>query len=234
MKQRQIVLILFFICSHSFAQVSEGTIHYRVVVGTDELFEKLDKEIRDQYIKEKESEKYILEFNKNEFVYYLVPGLSVNSDRVAREVVYYKNKDSLYSLRPVDDEDFGKLLIKESRDTQWQLHNETKMIGRYKCYKATAELVRDNGKYGVFRFPVIAWYAPEIPLPYGPLGYGGLPGLILELQERNVVYGAAAIDFKIDRKNSKLQKPSRKGRKLWTQEEYNANIQKLMEGVYKE
>ena len=34
---------------------------------------------------------------------------------------------------------------------------------------------------------IIAWYAPEIPVSLGPLNYWGLPGLILEINEENVI-----------------------------------------------
>lgn len=33
---------------------------------------------------------------------------------------------------------------------------------------------------------MVAWYAPELPLPYGPDGYGGLPGIILRLDKNAV------------------------------------------------
>uniref|UniRef100_UPI00404ACD98 GLPGLI family protein n=1 Tax=Flavobacterium sp. TaxID=239 RepID=UPI00404ACD98 len=29
---------------------------------------------------------------------------------------------------------------------------------------------------------ITAWFCPKIPVPYGPNGYGELPGLILELK----------------------------------------------------
>jgi GLPGLI family protein len=84
------------------------------------------------------------------------------------------------------------------------------MIDGYLCYKATSVLVRNNGVHGLFKFPIIAWYTPAIPIPFGPLGYGNLPGLILELQERNILYGITKIklNHKIDFNKSILYKPS--------------------------
>ena len=32
---------------------------------------------------------------------------------------------------------------------------------------------------------VVAWFTPEIPIATGPSWYGGLPGLILEIVEKN-------------------------------------------------
>jgi GLPGLI family protein len=54
-----------------------------------------------------------------------------------------------------------------------------------------------NGS-SVFEHPIIAWYCPKLPFSYGPIGYGNLPGLILQLQVRNVVYGVSKIDFDAD------------------------------------
>ncbi|MFD2528846.1 GLPGLI family protein [Polaribacter marinaquae] len=34
----------------------------------------------------------------------------------------------------------------------------------------------------------MAWYTTDIPLPYGPIGNGGLPGLILKLEIDNFYY----------------------------------------------
>ena len=50
----------------------------------------------------------------------------------------------------------------------------------------------------VFNHPVIAWYCPKLPYAFGPNTYGNLPGLILELQVRNVVYGVKKIDLNSD------------------------------------
>ena len=91
----------------------------------------------------------------------------------------------------------------------WQLINEKKEINGFLCYKATST---NKIVYGekVFNHPVTAWYCPTLPYNFGPNGYSGLPGLILELQVRNVVYGASKIElnstetFKIETKKMKI------------------------------
>ena len=69
----------------------------------------------------------------------------------------------------------------------WTLHNETKEIDGYTCYKATQHHVQ---YYTEIEFTIEAWYTPEIPVPYGPTGFGGLPGLILQLERSHVIFVA--------------------------------------------
>jgi GLPGLI family protein len=88
------------------------------------------------------------------------------------------------------------VLIKEPLKSNWVLHDETMLIDNYLCYKATNINRIDNGSGKIFNHPVIAWYCPELPYSYGPNGYSNLPGLILQLQVRNVVFGAKKIDLK--------------------------------------
>ena len=72
------------------------------------------------------------------------------------------------------------------------------MIDSYLCYKATNVNIVDNGSGKIFRHPVIAWYCPALPYNYGPNWYSNLPGLILQLQVRNVVFGVKKIDLNSD------------------------------------
>ena len=64
-----------------------------------------------------------------------------------------------------------------------------------------------------FSTPITAWYAPDIPSSYGPLGYDGLPGLILELrfgEEERMGVTATQIDIiKTDANNKapKIKRP---------------------------
>jgi GLPGLI family protein len=76
----------------------------------------------------------------------------------------------------------------------WELSKSSKMIGKYKCYKATTHYSIENDA-GSFKKDVIAWYCPEIPYMYGPSGFFGLPGLILELTDDSRTYSATEISL---------------------------------------
>lgn len=74
----------------------------------------------------------------------------------------------------------GGQVVREPLDqlSDWQLEEGTRLIGDYVCRKATREL--DSGLL------LTAWYAEAIPVPDGPRGYHGLPGLILEVETENL------------------------------------------------
>jgi len=61
----------------------------------------------------------------------------------------------------------------------WKLADETRIINTITCKKAE---VRFKGRNW------IAWYAPEIPLPYGPMKFSGLPGLIIKITDEKEDY----------------------------------------------
>ena len=64
-------------------------------------------------------------------------------------------------------------------DFNWKITNQSKKINNYVCYKAIGNLKPLNPNLPNYYFE--AWFSPEIPLQYGPNGYGGLPGLIFEI-----------------------------------------------------
>ncbi len=58
---------------------------------------------------------------------------------------------------------------------EWNFSDEeTDSIMGYDCRKATVEFAGRN---------YTAWFTPEIPLPFGPYKFGGLPGLILKTED---------------------------------------------------
>lgn len=58
---------------------------------------------------------------------------------------------------------------------EWSFRaEETDTILDYECRKATTEFAGRN---------YTAWFTPEIPLPFGPYKFGGLPGLILKIED---------------------------------------------------
>jgi GLPGLI family protein len=82
-------------------------------------------------------------------------------------------------------------LVGNKKNIDWKTTTETKTISGYVCYKATLTDIIINSK-GTFNFPVTAWYCPELPYSYGPLHFGGLPGLIVELQTKDGVFGLSS------------------------------------------
>lgn len=216
----KLFIVLFFSSFNLFAQINSGTIKYKVSVGEDELYKSMPKEMQEEYKKDIESESYTLIFSEKKSVFKLDQGIENSTKKE-----YYKDIDSTFSLRYKFDSDFGKLIIKENRNIDWKIdYNESKKINEFTCFKASSSYTLDRGEKK-FTFPLIAWFCPEIPVPLGPLGYGNLPGLILELQDRITLYGVTNINFgKIE---SEIIKP-KKG-KVITQEEYNSMISKQFE-----
>ena len=105
--------------------------------------------------------------------------------------IIYDEKNFLYKQSMILG---NNIFLKKEKKNDWVLQNETKEINGFLCYKATST---NKIVYGekVFNHPVTAWYCPTLPYNFGPNGYSGLPGLILELQVRNVVYGASKIEL---------------------------------------
>ena len=98
----------------------------------------------------------------------------------------YYNKD----LRISQMNAFGELFLITKPKLKWKILKENKKIGIYNCIKATTEItVNSRGKKRI----ITAWFTPQIPLPFGPLGYDGLPGLILELEVYKKIYYAKKI-----------------------------------------
>ena len=130
---------------------------------------------------------------------------------------YYKNvKEKSYT---VDKEFMGKeFLVKDSLpNLKWKMESETRVIGGYTCYKATAVKEASKSDFRNFRtrnegdkkkegvkeedkktnfmdgievpkeITITAWYTPEIPVNQGPESYWGLPGLILEVNDGKTI-----------------------------------------------
>ncbi len=106
---------------------------------------------------------------------------------------------------------------------EWKLTQETKKIGNYFCYKATT-IKHVEGRNGKMQRAVTAWYTTQIPYNFGPKDYNGLPGLILELQEDNLLINATKISIQPTKKKI-IEKPNI-GQKV-TQQEYDSIVKKL-------
>lgn len=88
------------------------------------------------------------------------------------------------------------IILKNSIDEiKWALSNESKQIGDYTCYKAKTSYPIISKKGDKITKNIVAWYCPQIPYYFGPRGFCGLPGLILELKDDHITYYPKKINF---------------------------------------
>jgi len=148
---------------------------------------------------------YTLVFNKSESLFTENDKLDAMSGATDSWGKNFAAGDSYKNVRlntQIQDQEFyGKrFLVKDSlQSITWKMGSETKTIGNYTCFKATAAIPSDELTWYSFSWgklrnssqdgeekeiamtEVEAWYTPQIPVSHGPSEYWGLPGLILEV-----------------------------------------------------
>ena len=111
----------------------------------------------------------------------------------------------------------------------WELTGETKNIGNYTCYKAVYEreeesieinMMGDEAKEEkvIKKRTLVAWYTPDVPISNGPNNYGGLPGLILEVNDGDLTIVCS--ELVLNPKEAKEIKEPVKG-KIVTREKFS-------------
>lgn len=95
--------------------------------------------------------------------------------------VRYKNLTTKEKIYQTDS--FGEPfnVIQNFDEYKWEITQETKVINGFNCFKANGLKEQYNKDKSVKRtsMPEV-WFTPDIPAPFGPNGYDGLPGLVLE------------------------------------------------------
>lgn len=195
------IIILIFMLTFYNVMGQNYKIEYQVILNDDDGFLK-NENTKSLYLEAIEGAKYLkfnLTCNKNISKFSLEEYLETDLNKTRISLIFTELKKKLYTVNDTIyyNNDIGlfeanKFLIIEPQIKNWTLTTETKKINNYTCYKATTEYVVVNPK-GRFVHPIIAWYCPEIPIPSGPNGYGGLPGLILEIQIKKTLLGATKI-----------------------------------------
>ncbi len=109
--------------------------------------------------------------------------------------VYFTSKDSVVRITEML---ISPLAVKYKANYSWQLlKGGGKEIKGFNCLKATSTHRDIKGN----EIKVEAYYAPSLPYSFGPVGYMGLPGLILELKVNNLIYTAVDISEANEIKN---------------------------------
>lgn len=201
MKNYMFHLFFLFIFNFGVCQEFKGSITYSLNIADDEKLSKGELSGYFKLAKENENHlSFVLDFNKNEMKFYSkateIDGIDVSFSKAFSGVdgIYYRKLNETFVLNSMDNFVLGKMILKKDMKVDWKLQTETKKIQDFLCYKASAKIKYNNG-VGDFQKELIVWYCPSIPYSYGPKGYGGLPGIILEFQENNITIGAKKIEF---------------------------------------
>ncbi len=241
-----ILLITFLLSSTSYAQDFQGKAYYfsksTMELGSfgDRMSEAQKKQIQEG-LKNRLEKTYILTFNKEESTFKedeKLDALSGATDSWGNNFTpgeQYKNVKTNTLLQ--NQEFYGKqFLVKdELLSIDWKMTTETKQIGKYMSFKATALIPSADLSWYNFSWndsaendegeakmtEVVAWYSPQIPISQGPSEYWGLPGLILEVNVGNTTMLCSKIIMNPEEK-TKLEAPD-KG-KLITKKEYQETI----------
>lgn len=262
-KFKTIVFPLLFFPLFVFAQDFQGKAYYFSKSTMDlgkwgaTMSEAQKKQIQER-LKNRLEKTYILTFNKEASVFKedeKIDAVSGATDSWGKNFTpgdQYKNVKTK-SLKQ-KQEFYGKQFLIEDDLLQidWKIGKETKQIGKYLCFKATASIPASDLTWYDFSWEslrkkeaqmkdsiagtstevvvemaeVVAWYSPQIPLSQGPLEYWGLPGLILEVNVGNTTMLCSKIIMNPDEK-SKIEVPS-KG-KVVTKSEYQEIISGKMQ-----
>lgn len=100
----------------------------------------------------------------------------------------------------------------------WRLTNERSEFLGYLCQKAIA--TRDSTT-------IEAWFTPEIPVSAGPGSYGGLPGLILVVNENDGQRSIVAKELSLDPLDEDAIVPPTEGKEV-TREAFDAIVEEKM------
>lgn len=92
---------------------------------------------------------------------------------------------------------------KRINNFDWKIEDSKVKINGYYCYKANT-IITEEGRNGLKEIIVTAWFTPEINFSYGPNGYSGLPGMIVQIQKGNTITYLSKIKFEKHKEDLEL------------------------------
>ncbi len=200
---------------------------------------------------------YVLNFNREETLFKEEDKLDAISGATDSWGSNFSAGDQYKNIKDkalVQSQEFyGKqFLVKDKLlELDWKMGTESKQIGQYLCFKATASVPATDLTWYTFSWgnlrrqaqkqtdssgvettepevqmtQIEAWYTPQIPVAHGPGEFWGLPGLILEVSAGNTIMLCSKIVMNPEEK-LKIEAPD-KG-KVITKSAYQSTITQKM------
>ena len=238
----KIITCFLLLSNVVISQINEGIVTYKK--SFEKSFAELNQDLKDkdresfekynEFMKRAEEVVNLLDFklvyNNTESLFSVDDFIDSEADQrflglavgpLGARIYYYNGMKNNYL---VETDAFGDLFVVEMLKHEWVLVNQQKVINGYPCYKANT-LVKIQGRNGELKKEAEAWYCNDLPQSYGPLGFNGLPGLIIQLTYNNEVYTVSQIDAS-PKRPVKIVPPS-KGKKV-TKEEFEEIGNKAM------
>jgi len=261
-KRMLTVAFVFLISNLTSSQEFQGAAYYfsksKMELGSwgARMSEAQKKQIAIR-LKNRLEKTYVLNFNKEESVFNeedKLDAMSGATDSWGKNFSRGEQYKNVKENALVQSQEFyGKqFLVKDELQTiDWKMGTESKIIGQYMCFRATAliptseltwydfswsnlkpapekqtDSINDEQKELEIEMTEIeAWYTPQIPVGHGPGEYWGLPGLILEVSAGNTTLLCSKIIMNPEDKK-KIEAPD-KGKEI-TKSEYQKTIQGKM------
>ncbi|RKE98623.1 GLPGLI family protein [Ichthyenterobacterium magnum] len=209
-KNRLVFILVFSVINYCYSQ--HIVVNYKIITYGDFIEKKTENRNSDVVEKINNSFQLVnlmrmhLKATQTESVYWGDNKVNSGADeRYFNLAKLYINNDDIYFTNLKEgiisksfnafEKDF--VIHNLISNVKWILHKDSKFINKYKCFKATTFYEIKNPK-GVFRKEVVAWYTLDIPYRFGPKNFSGLPGLILEVRDDNIIYVADVIEFKAE------------------------------------
>jgi len=201
-----VMLIAFAAVQDNYSQSLSGKVIYKIQLINNQvdLKNSPDRELIENTIEIANKQTTTLLFNRTQsstvLDQYLIQGTGGNTGlrKWAQKMAFIQTVGSDYfydkaSNTAVERNNSGTLVKKANKKLEWDITTESKMIGDYLCYKAIYldKFINRLGKNT--SVPITAWFAPSLPYGFGPKYFNGLPGLILELEDRETTFLASSI-----------------------------------------
>lgn len=187
MKKLLFLLLGTFVC---FSQSNRFV--YDVVSKKDSTSNNLIKENFNLDISKDEIKYYNRIYYINDSIFATKNQYGFKGYKQTSFLIKKNNSNEYQNYEYIGDVNFYK--VDGKAEQNWKISDSTKTFGGYQVQKAVTEF---GGRSWV------AWFSKDIPIPYGPYKFNGLPGLIMELYDAKKDYhfkviksGKIAEDYK--------------------------------------
>ncbi|MFC6860555.1 GLPGLI family protein [Zunongwangia atlantica] len=241
MSKKLFIFIIVLYSSITYAQKTTAIVEYKAVINetyvdsflTDlENKEDVPKHIKDgvkKMYKEAIPDEYILNIKNGESYFYYEPKLDIETStynvgsKAGKNAYFTNKKNDIFEYSP----SLGNIILKK---LDWKITKDSKKIGEYTCFKATATEKLFSRQGFFYNREVTAWFTPVIPLSFGPKYYNGLPGLVLRIERDLFTITATSINLNPEDKKIKIKK-LKDNDKVITQEESYKMISDYTESI---